>query len=361
MARAASGTIVGRRFALGAALGVLALGIVAPRAAAAQAWSPAVRIDTGRFRVLADSRDERLARTLAASAVAQDTFPGLPRPRDTVEIAIAPTAARFRELVGPGAPEWGAAIAIPAEHRIVMQGSGAGSDAGDPRAVLRHELAHLALHECMGTLPPRWFDEGYASVSAGEWSRDAAFETSVGLVWRTLPSRDSLENGFYAGASKAEWSYAIAHRVVAELSAIDEQNGLRNFFAEWKNSGSFEIGVRRAFGMTGLQFDERWQSRTRRQYGALSFVANVSLIGGVFGLLLGPLFFMRRRRDRRKLEAMRAADLVQEQLMRESALEALLAMPDSAAPMDEAANIGGQPANQAPDGPTEPVNTREQG
>jgi len=75
---------------------------------------------------------------------AQDTFPGLPRPRERVLIAIAPDAARFRELVGPNAPEWGAAIAMPDERRIVMQGSGAGSDAGDPRVVLRHELAHLA-------------------------------------------------------------------------------------------------------------------------------------------------------------------------------------------------------------------------
>jgi hypothetical protein len=37
-----------------------------------------------------------------------------------------------------------------------------------------------------------------------------------------------------------------------------------------------------------------------------------------------PLFIIRRRRDRRKLEAMRAADALQEAAARESALQAIL-------------------------------------
>lgn len=296
----------------------------------------AVRIDSGRFTVVAGAHDERLGRSLLARALANDTFPGLPRPRSRVLIAIAPDADRFREWVGPHAPEWGAAIAIPDEQRIVMQGSRAASDAGDPFVVLRHELAHLALHEVMGTLPPRWFDEGYASLSAGEWDRETAFETSWGLVFRAMPSRDSLEAGFYRGASRATWSYAMAHRVVAELAALDPSNGLRNFFSEWKASGSFEIGLRRAFGMTGLQFDRHWHRRTRERYGALAFVANVSLVAGMFGLLLGPLFVMRRRRDRRRLEAMRVADAAQERALRESALEALLAGGEAEEPVETA-------------------------
>jgi hypothetical protein len=302
---------------------------VGPARLSAQPVNPAttggaVRIDSGRFTVVAGAHDERLGRSLLTRALANDTFPGLPRPRARVLIAIAPDAGRFREWVGPHAPEWGAAIAIPGDQRIVMQGSRAGSDAGDPFVVLRHELAHLALHEAMGALPPRWFDEGYASLSAGEWDRETAFETSWGLVFRAMPSRDSLEAGFYRGADRAAFSYAMAHRVVAELAALDQTNGLRNFFSEWKASGSFEIGLRRAFGMTGVQFDRHWHRRTRERYGALAFVANVSLVAGMFGLLLGPLFVMRRRRDRRRLEAMRVADAAQERALRESALEALL-------------------------------------
>ncbi len=299
--------------------------IIAVRAVSAQPTpTPGVRLDAGRFTVVSEARDARLARALLAAAQANDSFPGLPRPKAHVLIAVAPNAERFRQWVGPHAPEWGAAIAIPDEQRLVLQGGRAGSDAGDPVVVLRHELAHLALHERMGRLPPRWFDEGYASVAAGEWTRDEAFATSLAMVWRTLPSLERLENGFFAGASEATWSYAMAYRVVSELQALDPSAGLANFFSYWKTTGSMEKALRQAYGITGEQFEKHWQARTRRRYGALSLVTNVSAVFGLFGVMLLPLFISRRRRDRRRLEAMRAADLVQEAAARASALQALL-------------------------------------
>ena len=299
--------------------------VCAPQAAA-QMPAAALRLDSGRFTVVAEQRDARLARSMLGAAVGQDSFPGLARPRAHVLIAIAPDARRFRDWVGPSAPEWGAAIALPEQQRIVMQGGEAGSEAGDPVVVLRHELAHLALHEVMGTLPPRWFDEGYASFAAHEWTRESAIEMSSGLVWHTLPTLEQLEDGFYAGASQASWSYALAYRAVEDLAALDAQNGLTNLLREWKLAGRFEPALRIAFGMTGEQFDKHWQQQTRRRFGALSLVTNLSAALGFFALLLGPLFWLRKRRDRRRLEAMRRVDAAQERAERESALDAMLNM-----------------------------------
>jgi len=302
----------------------------------AQVSSTGVRLDSGRFTVVAERRDARLAQSMLAAAVTQDSFPGIARPNAHVLIAIAPDAKRFREWVGPAAPEWGAAVALPDKQRVIMQGGKAGSDAGDPLVVLRHELAHLALHEAMGALPPRWFDEGYASFAAHEWSRESAIEMSSGLVWHTLPTLEQLEDGFYAGASQASWSYALAYRAVEELAALDRQNGLTNFFREWKSAAAFEPAVRRAFGMTGEQFDKHWQQQTRRRFGALALVANLSAALGFFALLLGPLFWMRKRRDRKRLEAMRVVDAAQERAARESALEAILFPEQPGYPESEA-------------------------
>jgi hypothetical protein len=294
-----------------------------PRAAAQPTPSIAtvaengVRLEGGRFTVVSDARDARLARAMLTAAQQNDSFPGLARPAAHVLVSIAPDAARFRQWVGPTAPEWGAAIAIPAEQRIVMQGGRAGSDAGDPLVVLRHELAHLALHEKMGSLPPRWFDEGYASVAAHEWTRELSIETSNGLVWRTLPTLEQLDDGFQSGESQANWSYALAYRVVDEMAGLDAANGLTNFFVYWKGTGAFEPALRRAFAMTGEQFDKHWQHQTRVRFGALAFVTDVSAAVGFFAVLLGPLFWMRKRRDRERLEAMRRVDLAQERAERE--------------------------------------------
>jgi hypothetical protein len=295
-----------KRLALAARLALLLL-FAAPRAAA-QSSEPQ-RLDSGRFTVVAFPTDLPLAHSLLAQAIANDTFPGLPRPHSRALIVIAPDAQRFREWTGAGAPDWGAAIAIPDEHRIVMQGSRAGSDAGDPRAVLRHELAHLALHEYLGALPPRWFDEGYAGYAAGEWSRDEVLAANVGLVLHGIPaSLDSLEDGFHGGASRASGAYALAYRAVSDLAALDPKRGLSLFFSYWKETGSMDIAMRRAYGLTKTAFEAEWRTRTMHRYGIIALVANVSLLFALLAFLLFPLLWVRRRRNRRRLDAIRAAE-----------------------------------------------------
>ena len=301
--------------------------------APAQIASPPIRLDEGRFTVVAFPQDLTLAHAVLTRATATDTFPGLPRPTERVLIAIAPDHRRFREWSGAGAPEWGAAVAIPDERRIVMQGSNAGSGAGNPMQVLRHELAHLALHEYLGDLPPRWFDEGYASVAAGEWDRDAMLTTSVGLVLHGVPSLDSLDAEFEGGESRAGGAYALSFRAVTELASLDPQRGLALFFQYWRQTRSMDVAIRRAYGLTEDAFEQRWRDHTMRRYGALAIMANMSLILGLLGIIILPLYVMRRRRDRLRMDELRRAEAAAERAAQADALTALLAAGDP--PSDE--------------------------
>jgi hypothetical protein len=284
----------------------------------------ATLLSEGRFDIVHLPTEQRLARALLRDAIARDTFPGLARPVARVTIWVAQDEAMFRAYVGAGAPEWGAAIAFPREQVIVMQGRDAGADAGEPRQTLRHELAHLAVREALGSGIPRWFDEGYASYAAGEWGRDEVLATSFGLVWRGVPTLAGLDSGFYAGPETAQRSYALAHRAVAELATLDPARGLTLLFSHWKAQGSFERGLRLAYGMSSTDFERRWKSRIRRQYGALALAADLSLLSFFLVVLLGPMWWRRRKRQRVRLEAMRMADAAQEERERESALAALL-------------------------------------
>jgi hypothetical protein len=294
-----------------------------PANAAAQEDAP-LRFDRGRFTVVSYPRDETLARAMLDAAVLRDTFPGLPRPRDRVLIAVAPDAERFREWIGPYAPEWGAAIAFPEQRRIIMQGSAAPSSAGPPLQVLRHELAHLALHEALGSLPPRWFTEGYAAYSAGEWGRDEVLATSFALLMRGLPTLDSLEGWFHRGSSQAGSAYALAYRAVSDLAALDAERGLTLLFQYWERSGSLDRAVREAYGITLDGFDAQWRKRTMRRYGALALFADLTLALGLMTLFIVPLYIARRRRDRRRFAALVAADDAADRAARASALEELL-------------------------------------
>ena len=311
-----------RRLALLLVQGLLLVGGVAGRLPAQPGLDS---MTAGRFTVVAFPSEQTLARALLEAAQRSDSFPGLPRPRAAVRIAVAPTDAVFRDWVGGAFPEWGAAAAFPALQQIVMQGPrSGGSTAGDPLVVLRHELAHLALAEAVGGLAPRWFDEGYASVAAGEWGREEIIATNVALALRGPRSFDALESMFYRGGREAEGAYALAHRAVAEMAALDPARGLSLFFTYWVETQSLEQAMRQAYGMTVTGFETYWVRRTQMRYGALALAGDLAVAAGVMLVVLLPVYVRRRRRDRRRLEALRAAEAEQERRARESALDALL-------------------------------------
>jgi hypothetical protein len=299
---------------------LLALGA---RSVRAQTDAPE-RIDRGRFTAVFYPAERALATSLLDDAMRADSFPGLPRPHERVLLAVAPDRRRFREWVGPEAPEWGAAIAFPESHRIVMQGRSAGSDAGNPHEVLRHELAHLALHEYLGDLPPRWFDEGYASYAAHEWNRDDMVSANLALAVRGTPTFAQLDERFGAGATSAQSAYALAYRAVVDLAGLDTTHGLSQFFERWRAERTMDRAMRSAYGLTLAGFEQRWQQRTRRRYGALALMGDVT-VGGLFILIVVfPLYVARRHRDRVRMAALVAADEAAERAARASAIEALL-------------------------------------
>jgi hypothetical protein len=316
---------------------------------AAQDDAP-LRLDVARFTAVYYPPDELLARSLLAGAARTDSFPWLPRPRQRVLIAIAPDAARFRAWAGPFAPEWGVALAFPESRRIIMHGRAAGSEAGDPQEVLRHELAHLALHERLGDRPPRWFDEGYASVAAREWRRDDVLAANVALALRGAPSLEQLDSSFSGGSVAAQSAYALSYRAVTELASLDPARGLSLFFDYWTRSPSLDVAVRRAFGITLAGFEHEFQTRTRRRYGGLALFADLSLLLIVLSVLLFPFFVARRVRDRRRLAALLAADAAAERAEQASALAILLGQGAN----DPQSRVGVEPGDPATPQPATP-------
>jgi hypothetical protein len=223
-------------------------------------------------------------------------------------ISVAPDAAHFRAWVGQAVPEWGAAVAFPDAQRVVVQGGGASSSAGDPAATLRHELAHLALHEYLDDLAPRWFDEGYASFAAHEIGRDDVLATNVALALHGVPTLASLDTDLVGGEGQASVSYALAYRAVADLAALDPERGLTLLLRYWKETGSLDQALRRAYGEPLDTFEAHWRASTRRRYGALAVASDLAFAVLVLLTLLAPLYVARRRRDRARMARLRVAE-----------------------------------------------------
>jgi hypothetical protein len=90
--------------------------------------------------------------------------------------------------------------------------------------------------------------------------------------------------------------------------------------------------------MTLAGFEKEFQDRTRRRYGALAVFADLTLMFLVTSLFLLPFILSRRRRDRRRLREMLAADAVNERAERDAILAALLGIPTATHGVDEGGN-----------------------
>jgi len=112
----------------------------------------------------------------------QDDLPGLPRGLpDGVTAVLTHSDAAFDQVTGGRVPEWRAGVAIPdLDVLVIPLGEGRSIADRESRRVLRHEWAHLGLHQSLeGLRVPRWFDEGYAQWASGGWDASQAWRLRV--------------------------------------------------------------------------------------------------------------------------------------------------------------------------------------
>ncbi len=264
-----------------------------------------------RFRYWAGG--EPLARHVAALARGYTRFPGLPTNAPDrgppIEIDLAPDPARWDSLTGGNLPDWSAGVATPEEGRIVLPTFGARAQPSELGEILRHELAHVALHRYLGAaLIPRWFDEGYATWASGGMDAHSAWMLRLAFLLHRAPPQDSLELEWPAGASEARLAYLLSASAVALLGERTGEPGLELLFLRWQETGSLDLALRRAFGITLGQFEREWQDEVKRRYGWALLLSDTI----VFWLLMAPvlvfLVLLRRRRDRQRLARLRATE-----------------------------------------------------
>ncbi|HEY8257994.1 MAG TPA: hypothetical protein VIG08_10095 [Gemmatimonadales bacterium] len=240
-----------------------------------------------------------LARELARIAGRPQEWPGLgtvdPGP---IRLIIVPDARRLDSLTGGRAPAWGAAIALPAAHTILLR-----ADAGDLPQTLRHELAHLVLHRKVPVRVPLWFDEGYAAWAAGEWDRLGALELNLSVVRGAVPDLRTLDGALRGTPSTADAAYGLAVSAVVELARRNPTGTLDPLLAALSSGTDFEAAVLRTTGLTIGRFEEGWQRTVKRRYSL-----GVWLVAGggwvIVALVVVVLVQLRRRRDRPRRAAL---------------------------------------------------------
>jgi len=234
-----------------------------------------------------------MAADLARLADRPAEWPGLGvRDPGPLRLIVVPDAHLLDSLTAGRAPRWGAAIAVPGARTILLR-----ADEGDLVRTLRHELAHLALHEAVAVRVPLWFDEGYASWAAGEWDRLGTLELNLTVVRGAVPTLTGLDGALRGSASSADAAYALAVSAVAELARRNPTGTLTPLLRRLESGEDFDAAVLATTGLATGRFEQEWQRAIRRRYT----LANWLVAGGgwlVVALLVAWQVRRRRRSDR---------------------------------------------------------------
>src|ERR671919_47652 len=204
-----------------------------------------------------------LAIELAEQADRPAEWPGLGRlAPGPLRLVVVPDGRRLDSLTLSRAPRWGAAVALPALRTIVLR-----ADGGDLSRTLRHELAHLALHQQVDVRVPLWFDEGYAGLAAGEWDRLGTLELNLAVARGALPGLRTLDGALRGTETSADAAYALAYSAVTELARRNPSGTLNPLIERLEKGEGFDAAVLATTGLALDRFEERWQQAVRRRYG----------------------------------------------------------------------------------------------
>jgi len=226
---------------------------------------------------------------------------------DTLVIRIGRNHREMTALAPPRAPPPAYASGVAYPHRgliLLSLTAPSTNESIDARAVLVHELSHVALHRAVGGNPiPRWFTEGMAIHQA----REKSFERVQTLWGATVGGRlltiDQLEHRFPSGATRVDLAYAQSADFVDWLMGRPQgQEKLRDVIGRVREGQSFRTALERTYSasMTRLEID--WHDSLSERFQALPLLFGSGTLWVFAAFLIVIAYVRRRRKDREKFD-----------------------------------------------------------
>ena len=256
-------------------------------------------VQVGAVRVVATPGRIDAAIRLAELADRPTTWPGLGRRGpDPFQLVLVADSAELGRISRGRAPAWGAAVAFPQSRTIVLR-----ADLPGLEQTLRHEVAHLMLRGAIRSRVPLWFDEGYATLAAGEWDRLARFELHLSVVLTGIPTLDDLDGQLRGNSQMADRAYGLAATAVTTLTSRIPGNDLAPLLAKLGEGEEFTSAVHEVTGRDISRLESEWREETRRNFrGGLWLAA-----GGwwlVAAAAVVAAWSLRRKRERPRRNAL---------------------------------------------------------
>jgi len=223
---------------------------------------------------------------------------------DTLDVYFLDHAGRVAESTGM--PRWVAGVAHSESGEIMIARHGPDGSPTNLEQLLKHEMAHVALHRATGGAKvPRWFHEGVAEAAEGGISLGRS-QSLAGMIFGPgVPNFEELEKLFYTDGPKVPQAYAASRDFVnflREYRRPDQVAGgkrdsdnLKQLLTQMKAGHTFEASFIRTYGIGLAELGMKWRQGLPGRFVWYPLLAGGTLpFALVFPLVL--VAWVRRRR-----------------------------------------------------------------
>ena len=221
---------------------------------------------------------------------------------DSLDVYIVTRIKAFDSLAGPTIPDWGAAVAIPGQARIVIKSPMILPGDKSLGELVAHEFSHIALAHAMRYRPaPRWLDEGLAMYASAEWG----WEDNLAMGWAVIAGNimplSEIEKLNRFQGDQAEVAYSQAYLAFTYFLDTYGRSGLAILLDALGSGHDLEYAFVAATGSTAQTFEREFSEFVHGRYNLITLIMGSNVLWVLLALIFILGFILNRLRRRRRL------------------------------------------------------------
>ncbi|MBX7151287.1 hypothetical protein K1X84_06570 [bacterium] len=183
---------------------------------------------------------------------------------DSIAIILVSSEKEFNLQSGGGIPDWGQAVAIPTQNRIILKSQSMNTlvtNVVQPlEIVVVHEMSHLLFHDAISDPDrhvPRWLNEGAAMVLSKQSVQLEALEKAV--LTQSLLRLDDIDDVLRYGNIKADLCYDQSYSATRYLMDRYGDSVVRQLLVRVDSTTDFETAFKAVTGQSVYMFESEWE------------------------------------------------------------------------------------------------------
>jgi len=225
-----------------------------------------------------------------------------PIPADSLDVYIVTRIKAFDSLAGPSIPDWGAAVAIPGEYRIVIKSPLILPGEKSLGELVAHEFSHIALARAMHYRPaPRWLDEGLAMYASAEWG----WEDNLAMGWAVISGNiiplSEIEKLNRFQGDQAEVAYSQSYLAFTYFLDTYGRSGLAILLDELGSGHDLDYAFVAATGSSTRAFEREFSAFVHGRYNVITLIFGSNILWVLLAMIIVVGFILNRLRRRKRL------------------------------------------------------------